>query len=114
MITVTNNKKKSLAKSKLILNIDFPKELLNKYYVFDEAIILNINGNMKIDRKRFNGKIINDYEINVTPEAIQGYEGNAQKYFTKHLYEAEFYFNIPYKDFQKKIIKDKLQILSLK
>ena len=30
MITVTNNKKRSLAKSQIILNVDFPKELINK------------------------------------------------------------------------------------
>ena len=55
MIIVTNNKKKSLSKSKIILNIDFPKELLNKYNIYENAILVNIRGNMKIARKRFNG-----------------------------------------------------------
>ena len=31
MITINNNKKKSLAKSNIILNMDFPNELINKY-----------------------------------------------------------------------------------
>lgn len=54
MITVTNNKKKSLKKSQIILNIDFPKELLNEYFIYEDAIIVNICGNMKITKKRFN------------------------------------------------------------
>ncbi len=52
MIIVTNNKKKSLSKSKIILNIDFPKELLNKYNIYENAILVNIRGNMKIARKK--------------------------------------------------------------
>ena len=63
MITVTNNKKKSIAKSKLILNVDFPEELINKYKIYDEAIIINIKQNVRIKSKRFNGICVNDYEI---------------------------------------------------
>ena len=113
MITITNNKKKSLAKSKIILNIDFPKELLNKYNIFDEAIIVNINGGMKINKKRFNGLVINDYEIKVGPKSIKDYIGDFSKYYIKHLYEAGFYKNIPFYDFQKKINDDKLEVVEL-
>ena len=34
MIVVTNNKRKSLSKSQLIVNFDFPTELINKYNIF--------------------------------------------------------------------------------
>ena len=44
MLTVTNNKKKSLSKSQIILNIDFPKDMLNQYYIYENAIIINICG----------------------------------------------------------------------
>ena len=54
MVTVTNNKKKSLAKSNVILNYDFPTELINKYKIYDEAIILNVKQNVSISSKRFN------------------------------------------------------------
>ena len=54
MLTVTNNKKKSLSKSQIILNIDFPKDMLNQYYIYENAIIINICGDMKIYKKRFN------------------------------------------------------------
>lgn len=54
MVTVTNNKKKSLTKSNMILNYDFPTELINKYKIYDEAIILNVKQNVSISYKRFN------------------------------------------------------------
>lgn len=54
MVTVTNNKKKSLSKSNVILNYDFPTELINKYKIYDEAIILNVKQNVSIRSKRFN------------------------------------------------------------
>ena len=63
IILANNNKRKSLAKSDVIINVDFPSELLNKYRINDNATIVNIKLNAKIDKKRFNGLIINNYEI---------------------------------------------------
>src|SRR5699024_11227968 len=55
-------------KAKIILNNHFPKELLNQYNINENAIIVNILENMKINKKRFNGTIINDYEISYKTE----------------------------------------------
>ena len=38
MIIISNNKKKSLVNSSIILNLDFPKEILNKYNINENAI----------------------------------------------------------------------------
>ena len=54
IITITNNKKKSLMKSNIIINVDFPKELLNKYRIKEDSNIINLRGKMKIIQKRFN------------------------------------------------------------
>ena len=114
MITVTNNKKKSLSNSKVILNIDFPKELINKYNINEEAIIVNIYNDITINKKRFNGVIINDYEININSSIIENSIGeDYNKYNIKDIYESEFYYNMPFKDFGKKIEKDGLQIVKL-
>lgn len=69
IITLTNNKKKALSKAKIILNIDFPEELVNKYLVFDEAILVNLEEEVKIRKKRFCGKIINNYKIKAEPNS---------------------------------------------
>jgi len=114
VITITNNKKKSLSKSNIILNIDFPSELLNKYNVNDEAIIVNICGNIKINKKRFNGIVINDYEINFKEDVLENLAGEGyNKYYKKQIYEANFYKNIPYRDFCNIIKNDKVEICKL-
>lgn len=69
IITVTNNKKKALAKSDIILNIDFPEEIINKYIIYDNSILINIEERVKIKKKRFNGKIINDYKIKLKKDS---------------------------------------------
>ena len=45
MITITNNKKKSLKNAKIILNRDFPEELINKFNIVIFNYIICINKN---------------------------------------------------------------------
>lgn len=108
MITIANNKKKSLAKAKIILNMDFTEELINQYNIYEEAIIINIQGNVKIKKKRFNGICINDYEIQVSNQEIED-----RLYYTKEIYEAQMYKKQPFKDAREKIIKDGVNIMKL-
>lgn len=109
LITVANNKKKSLSKSEIILNIDFPNELINKYNIYDSAIIININGNIKIKKKRFNGIVINDYEIIVQKMKHDNIE-QIEKFKTKEIYESEFYKKQNIKWVREKIKKDGVRI----
>lgn len=73
ILSIGNNRKKGLAKSKYIINIDFPEELLNKYKIYKKAIILNIENSCKINTKIFSGIIINNIEIkydNINKEGL--------------------------------------------
>ena len=79
-IAVTNNKRKSFLKTKIILNLDFPEEQLNKYTINDEGIIISIEEKIKIHKKRFNGKIIDDYNIEFKPDTKIFEEVNKPKY----------------------------------
>ena len=65
ILTLTNNKRKALLKSNLIINVDFPEEVLNRYAIYDNSIIVNLEDSINIHKKRFAGKIINDYEISL-------------------------------------------------
>ncbi len=112
MITITNNKKKSLMKSNIILNLDFKEEEINKYNIPDEAIIINIKENVKIYKKRFNGLNINDYEIDFEEYEKFDYDKN-NYYFQKDIYEAELYKKQPYEYIERKIKKDKVKIIKL-
>lgn len=112
MLTITNNKKKSLSKSDIILNIDFPKELINQYNIYEDAIIVNIQGNIKIKKKRFNGICINDYEIQVLNDEEFDYDKDI-KYCKKEIYEANIYKKQPMENIIRKIQRDKVKIIEL-
>lgn len=112
MITITNNKKKSLTKAKLILNVDFPSELINKYNINEDAIIVNLKGNVKINKKRFNGLNINDYEIKFESQEKFEYD-KINKYKMAEIYEANIYKRAPFKNIVENLEKDKVEILML-
>ena len=111
-ITITNNKKKSLVRSNIILNVDFDTELINKYNIPEEGIIVNLQENVKITKKRFNGISINDYEIKY--QNYDEYDYEKEKYYDKKdIYEAMIYKNQPYEYIKRKIDRDKVEIVKL-
>lgn len=112
MMVVSNNQKKSLARAQIILNLDFNKELLNKYNINENAIIINLEGEMKIELKRFNGININDYEIEVGKEKTIWRE-NAEKFNNKDLLEAVLYMRDSFQNIREKIIKNEVSIKEL-
>ena len=112
IITISNNKRKSLKRANIIINIDFSEEELNKYNIPDEAIIVNIDGNIEINKKRFNGLNINDYEISFEKFDEFDYEKD-KLYWKKDLYEASIYKKQPYQYIERKINKDKVKIVEL-
>ena len=106
IVKVSNNCKTALQKTDIILNIDFPEETVNKYFLPNKSIIVNINGEVKIKTKKFNGININNYNI-IIPERykINGYNN-------KFAYES-YLFNKDYKIAKKQILEDKIQIQNL-
>ncbi len=112
IITISNNKKKSLKRSNIILNVDFTEEELNEYNIPDEAIIVNIKENVEINKKRYNGLNINDYEISFEKFDEFDYEKD-KLYWKKDLYEASIYRKQPYQYIERKINKDKVKIVEL-
>ena len=110
--TITNNKKKSLMKSQIIINIDFPKELINKYRINENAAIINVKRPIKITQKRFNGVTVNDYEIEYRND-ICNEKFFVDKYNLKDLYEAEMYKRDSFTNLRKKIKNDKVLINKL-
>ena len=50
-VIVSNNKRKALNKSSLIINFDFNQENINEYNINEKAIIINLNEEIKIKKK---------------------------------------------------------------
>lgn len=112
MITVTNNRRKSLVKSDIIYNVDFPEEILNKYVITDDAIIINLRGKMKIKKKRFNGIIINNYEINLRDDK-KDEKMISKKYYFRDIYQAELYQKQGFNNLKEKVKKDNVRVSKL-
>ena len=114
MITVGNNKKKGLAKSNIIVNVDFPSKILQQYNIYENAIIINVREKVDINKKRFNGITINDYDI--TWENLNNYDYDYydnKKYKCCEIYEAQLNKKQPFNDIMKKIKSDKIRVAKL-
>ena len=109
LILISNNQKKSLVKPQIILNLDFNREVLNKYKINENAIIINLEGDMKIESKRFNGINLNDYEIEIGREESIWRE-NMKSFRTKDLFEAVLYMKETFQNIRNKISKNKVSI----
>lgn len=112
LIILSNNKNKSLLKSQIIINMDFNQELINQYRIYEEAIIINAEENIRIDAIRFNGIVINGYEIEIGRKEFIWRDG-IEKYRQRDLIEAELYVRDTYKNIRKKIQKNNIKIKEL-
>ena len=115
MIKITNNNRKALIKSNIIINLDFPKELLNKYVIPRKTIVLNMEEEIKIQSKRFSG--INAHYYNVEfPDKYKNelIENNIYGYFENTLlYESILYRKNSYEKIREEIVENKSKIVSL-
>ena len=106
ILNITNNKSKSLSNANLIINIDFPEEIINKYEINSNAIIVNIFNEIKIRAKKFNGININYYKACIPKEyQIDGFQNNL-------VYESSIY-KYSYENARKDIIASKIRIKKL-
>lgn len=106
IIKISNNYKTALQKTNIIINMDFPEETINKYFIPRKCMIININGGIKIKTKKFNGININGYNI-IIPQKykIEGYND-------KFTYESNL-LGKEYEIARKQIIEDKIKIKNL-
>ena len=98
------NKNKSLKNKNYIINIDFPEEQLNKYKINRKAIIINIEENININIKGFEGINANSYIIKQV-DALQEFNYN-------EIYES-YIINNQINEIRRKIENDKVKIIYL-
>ncbi len=109
MISVSNNKKRSLQKAKIIINFDLQNEELSNYQINRNAMIINLSHNVITMEKSFNGIIINSMEITNTNYQIRNY------YLFEHieLYESYIFEEKKFDKVLEKIEKDSIIIKGL-
>ena len=103
LILVTNNKKQALRKTDIILNLDFTEELLNKYYINEKAILINY---CELNKIRFCGKTINDYNIHLRPNTEIKKNLTNEKYKKYNLKDLAEIYTIQYPEEIENIIID--------
>ena len=106
ILNITNNKNKSLSNAKIIINIDFPEEIINKYEINRNAIIVNILNEVKIKAKKFNGININYYKAYIPKKyKMEGFKNNL-------IYESSIY-KYNYEKARKDIVTNKIKVKKL-
>ena len=112
LLNVTKNYKKSLIKSNIIINMDFPEEEINKFAIPRKAIIINIEKKAKINYKGFNGVNVWDYNSSI-PKKYLDDDLNLDSFRKEILYESYLYKNTSPRNILKEIKKDNIHIESL-
>ncbi len=97
LITVSNNKRKSLKNAKYIINIDFDKTKILMYNINPNSIIINITDDDITMKANFDGVLINNIELRIDKN--------------KEDFVNEFYGNINKKIFLETIIKKNIKEL---
>ena len=115
IITVTNNKKKSLKRAKIIVNIDFENETLKKYNINRKAIIINVEKDIIIESNTFDGININNLDINISQELKAFFEeyNLLNKTSLTILYESILNKKDSLENIKERIKKDGVNIIRL-
>ncbi len=106
ILSVANNKKKSLKKAKIIINLDFSEKQLMEYSIFRHSIIINATQEKMTNLKGWNGIIIQTIQI-VLEEKLEQWikENELQEEFTQlEVYESRQ---------EGKIDENKIKIIDL-
>ena len=88
ILNISNNKRRSLLKAEVIINFDFPEELINKYRIYDKAVIISMDDKVDIKSKRFSGTNINYFKI-ILPN-----EYRIEEFQNEIVYESLIYISL--------------------
>ena len=106
ILNVSNNKKTSLIKAQIILNLDFTTELINQYTIYNNAIIVNMLDKVSIIEKKFNGININYFNIDMPSKyKLDGFSNEVM--YEQFVYKNNLYIAM------ERISKDKIKIKKL-
>lgn len=102
-IAVSNNKRKSLKKSKLLVNVGFDTETMEEFSLNRNCTIVNLSNNKLNLKNSFHGVIVESIEL--------GYNNryksviNERNYNKQDLYES-FIYDLSYNEAKRRAIED--------
>ena len=113
VISISNNKKKSLRRAKYIVNFDFDTEKLIQYSINRTAVIINVNNDMKIENIAFEGICINNINIEIPNEIEKYFDILAKKIDKTTLYVSLLNQKQELERIRTRIKDDNIHILNL-
>lgn len=111
-LNINNNYKRSLLKSDIIINLDLDVTEFNNYMLPKKACIINLNNNIKIYSKIFEGINIFNCEISIPKRFIKNIL-KLKDFNPTILYESFIYKRTSIENIIKEINEDKIRILSI-
>ena len=108
ILNVSNNYTKSLIKSDIIINFDFSEEEINKYEIPKKSCIVNLNQDVDIKTKSFDGVKANFYEIQMPTKYMKNILLN--DFSNEVVYESYIYKNTAPENIKKELKQDNIRI----
>lgn len=111
-LNISNNYRKTIAKSNIVINFDFLENDLKKCAFPKNAYMVDINNTVNIDKKETNERIIISYDLGI-PEKYGVYKEILTGFRNDILYESFIYKHTSYRNIKKELIEDEIKILYL-
>lgn len=108
VLNINNNYSKSLIKSDIIFNFDFSEEEFNKYELPRKTCIINLNQEVNIKSKSFEGINSNFYEIQMPVKYLKNI--CLKDFFDEILYESYIYKNTNPENIKRELKQDNIRI----
>ena len=112
ILNVSNNVKRAALKSSVIINFDFSESDLEKCVFSKNACMIQVSRNIDMDKKKFEGKNIISYEIEM-PEKYLEFQEKLEDFSNKVLYESFIFKHTNYKNIKKELLQDRVKIVHL-
>ena len=112
ILNISNNYKRSLSKSDIIINEDFEIEEFNNYELPKKACIINVEKQINIYSKYFEGINILSFDINIPKRYIKIVD-ELRDFNSLIMYESLIYKRTSIKNIKEEIEKDKIRVLNL-
>ena len=115
LVTLANNKEKSLKKSKLIVNFDFTKEELSKYTIYRRAIIISIEESRPYNNPGFEGIEIKNAQVDISKELKDIFKKNylLENFSLFTLYKCLLFEKESFEAVKKKMEENELIVTKL-
>lgn len=113
VLNVSNNYKRAISKSSIVINFDFSRKDIEKCVFSKNAYFINLDKNIKFDKKECNERNIIFYGIDM-PEKYVEFLDTLEGFNSSILYESFIYKKTNYRNIKKELLEDDAKILYLK